>query len=490
MKIISFLRTVENESFLSPCKYKAGGFDFLKDGDFITSSDAIFMQNQGAKFLFLGGKTEIKNVTNRFSDENTLNNEIANKNIKTLEINDDYRQIFSMILDEISVANEQIIIDITHRDRDVSFIAPFATMLSKLGGENNVKIIYAKIIKSEKKKTFEFVSLDEFAKIMQISFILISFKQFIKVPQMALNSEIYIKLSEFSNAFLSNQIYKCIEIYPFLKEILEHEKENELEFLKDFINEILAEISFFDGLDKKQNYEIYFVVAKFLYQKEYYLNSSQFLIEGVIRYLFEKMNEKQLIKNDNNTHISIDNLDVYELCSNFLSSSGQSVHKNYHFTHQNQFFLDLNCEKFELLRTLKDKIGSIRNDLTHINKNTTKNIDEKLKKCIEEFEAVIINKNILSDLDFSEANIHKLTAYHKKNFVSEIKDKASVKNLRQMGDDKIIERLIEYYDEGGKFLKSDETRNELAEIFRSNSNSKLLYKNIKNKTKYFDESLK
>lgn len=400
MKIISFLRTTPKEELLTQVPYYAKECgEFVQDGNFITSSDALVNANKNARFLFLGSKKEIYNIQNRFSFG------IEELSYECLEISNDYNEIFKIILGNLD--NEHTVIDITHGDRDTSFIAPLASLLNDHIKNSKFTLVHAKR-KENTNNEYEFINLNEYAEIMKFSFVLISFKQFIKVPDLGLNSSLYRALKNFSDDFLANRIYKCVSDFSNLKKELNIAKESNLSFLSSFIDEILDEWNeLFITLSGKKEYEIYFLVSKFLFSKNYLLNSSQFLIEAIPKYTYEYI--KKYFKKQGGDK------DIIDLCNSFMSK-GSIKNKSCEIVPPYRYFYELNSDIFNQLVKFRDKIGSIRHNLTHITNENLGDISKDLKNYMDEYEALILKENILEKLDFIGKDQDKLIIYKYNKF--------------------------------------------------------------------------
>lgn len=422
MKIISFLRTTPDEKMLKKVSYHAKECsEFVEDGNFISSSDALASHNKKAKFLFLGSKNEIDSIQKRFSFP------IDNLDYECIEISNDYNEIFKIILGNLD--SKHTIIDITHGDRDTSFIAPLASLLNDNVKDSKFTLVHAKPKKNANNE-FEFINLNEYAEIMKFSFILISFKQFIKVPELNLNDLLYETLKEFSDDFLANRIYKCAKDFSKLRSELNSAKETNLSFLANFIDEILKEWSdFFSSLNGKKDYEIYFLVSKFLFSKNYLLNSSQFLIEAIPKYVFEYI--KQYMQTGNSDK------SITDLCNSFLSN-GELKNKDCEIKPPYRYFYDLNIEIFNQLNKFRDKIGTIRHNLTHISNAQLGEIGLELKKYIDEYEALILKENILEKLDFKGKDQNKLIIYKYNIFKNKMNDLAQT-NFNQAFSNKLCD---------------------------------------------------
>lgn len=475
MKIISFLRTVPNEDSLKPASYLAGECEFIKNGKFLTSSDALSYANKDANFLFLGGKNEIENFKNRFTN--------LPKNYTCKEISTNYSDLFKEILANFD--DENIILDITHASRDISFISPFAALLNSSIKPKNFTLIHAK--PTANKNEFEFIRLDEYSEIMKFAFVLISFKQFIKVPFLGIqNNSLYDTLKSFSEDFVSNQIYECASNLGKFRAELQKAKNGKMSFLSEFIDEILNEWDeFFTKLSGKKEYEIYFLVAKKMHEKGYFLNASNFLIEAIPHYVFEKLKSYLNIK--------VFNKNMSDFCNIFISNgqpNGKYDNKEYSIKPPFDHFYILNSDIFKTLYNFrKSEIGDVRHRLTHIEKQDIGDVKEKLNNLINKFDNMILQDDILSKLDFNKEKVKDLTIYHYENFTKNLKSKINVNFSK-----KTIEKAIKSYFNGSLDLSILDYKKFKQYMDKNKEEVTLIYKNyenyIKNGEIYFNKGLK
>ncbi|CZE46371.1 hypothetical protein [Campylobacter geochelonis] len=482
-KIISFLQT---NSKNKKSQYHIGECEeFITKEKFYTSTDALVNSKKriDAEFILIGKEKDFNNISKLVENPPKFTKITYTQNAYEKLFNDIAKAINHNELDNKSYQNDyEVIIDITHSSRDNAFIAALNMLLNKLKPELKYKItiIQARYIE-DKKEEYEFVKLDRYIKIMQSSFALLSFKQYIKVPNLSIDDDFYKNLKRFSEAFLSNQIDKCQDDYTELKNSLKKEKNGELAYLSEFIDDILGDLSFFDEItNQTPRYQIYFNVAVFLHKKGYFLNSSQFLIEAIPFYIYDCL--KEFIKYKNNKKI---NKDISKLCKNFLFGKiyrDKQLSCYFNFGGNDEFIYNIYFDKFNILNNLRKNIGGIRHKLTHIEENSDVSQDD-LKKQIDEFREQIIDNDILRDLSTKECNIQNYTAYKLKEFI----EKTNKKMNSQIQEKNFYDIYIKTY------IENDLAKNkEIFEFFDKNKKEvQTLYNNIKKEkiTQIYDENL-
>lgn len=326
MKIISFERTVPTPN---TSLYLAGECEkVIKEDDYKTATEALIKSNPNANIVILHSIN--------FKEAPTYP-----KECKILDYFDDYKKLFSTISDEIS-KDDKIIIDITHSMRDAAFMGFLLALLNR--NKAKIEIIYAEqISEMGKPRVFEFKFLTEYVNIIDFFFVLKSFNEFVKTPYSDTDDLLYLKLKDFSESLLSNQILKCITKYPDLKNELISRQNSDLYFLKNEISEVLNDIEFFENISKKEPHETYYEVSKFLFSKNYFLNTSNFLIEALHMY-FYKYFKKYIhpIKSNNKVE---PNYEVLQICSKCVTN-GVLINKVYEIRPPCNYFIELNNEIF------------------------------------------------------------------------------------------------------------------------------------------------
>ncbi|MSN96891.1 hypothetical protein F1B92_06890 [Campylobacter sp. FMV-PI01] len=340
-----------------------------------------------------------------------------------------------------------------------------------------IEIIYAEqISEMGKPRVFEFKFLTEYVNIIDFFFVLKSFNEFVKIPYSDTEDLLYLKLKDFSESLLSNQILKCTTKYPDLKNELISRQNSDLYFLKNEISEVLNDIEFFENISKKERYEVYYKISKFLYNKNYFLNTSNFLIEALHMYFFKYLKKYIISKNSLEP-----NYEVLQLCLNFINQ-GTLNDKNYEIKPPCDYFIELNSAVFMQLADFRRKIGEIRHELSHI---STKNISLKseLKILLGDFENLVLKEDILSNLVeiVDEERVKDFTSYHLEKFATQVRNKTLTKNIKT---DTVKNKLLDFYN--GKLSKTDECY----DLFKTNNKSKILALNLKNKELYFNPNLK
>ncbi|CZE46261.1 TM1812 family CRISPR-associated protein [Campylobacter geochelonis] len=409
-KIISFLQTrpQKRRANKDTSNYTTKNCkQIVQNGEFITSTDALVCSeiNKNAKFAFVGSQDEFSNT------ENLLSQQVDFKQI--LAEGNDYKELFKNIL-EIIDDEDEIIIDITHSSRDSVFAAMLSSLIHRLRFNQKLILIHAKPTENG----YEFVRLNQYIDIIEYSFALLSFKQYIKVPNLSIDDDFYRNLKRFSEAFLSNQIDSCRKIYPKLKESLETEKEESLLFLSEFIDDILDELSFFDEItNQTPRYQIYFNVAVFLHKKGYFLNSSQFLIEAIPCYVFDCL-KSQILGEDIEFSQGIS-----DICGEFLKYTGN----------KSTFKLGINFQKFCKVSDIRWSISNIRNRLTHIDIDFNHNLENELENLLYSFKKNIITNDILrkqiTEQDFTKNQFIKFLKRYKTDRDNQ---KAVLENLKMI----------------------------------------------------------
>lgn len=466
MKIISFERTVPTRD---DSKYLAGECEkIIKESSYKTVTQALMKSNLDTEVIVLRSK-------------NFKEPPVYSENCKIIKYSYDYKKLFSDISDEIS-KNDEIVIDITHSMRDAAFMGLLLGLLNR--NKAKIDIIYAEQISKpgEKPAVFEFKYLTEYINIADFFFILRSFSDFIKIPEANTTDKLYHLLKNFSEAILSNQISTSVEVYPKLKYELENRQNSDLYFLKNEILELLENITIFETINKKEPHESYFLVAKFLYEKEYFLNTSNFLIEALHMYLYKYF--KEYIKSSDDSKIE-PNYDVLQLCLALITQE-YAERKPYYTTAPCSYFIELNNEIFTLLSNLRGDIGNVRHNLSHVSL-VKLNLKAELHSLIVKFDELILKNDILKNLTTKTNNerIKIFTKYHLNQFASEIKSEALAKNMKTQT---ISKKLFEFYE--NKLAKTDECYN----LIKNHKKSRVLYLNLvkqKEQNDYiFDPNLK
>ncbi len=358
---------------------------FNKGKNFYKNSTHFLLKNFDEKFVFIGTKCAI------LFQKEILSDNLKNKNIEYREIEDNsLDDIFEDIFNLLEY-QENIILDITHGFRHQPIMAIFASTLSQFLDRKNLKIIFAKEI--EKYKKYEYISLNEYIEITQISLLLTGFIRtlnFIPVKNLKLlNGQIF---EDFSESLLSNDLKGIEKNYKLLDDELWRLKNKEpLKHLSNLIDKIDKELNSLRSFEHLNTYIKYFLLSKLTIEKNYLIVSLTYIFESLREYCsvcFKHLTKDIRFKNsyDENTMVmdTIGDLKRHGK-SNRLQKKYPNIHKN-------------NKIQFNKVYSVYNEVRKIRNDLAHINQEKSfSDITKQIKNIIFKIE-IIYADNALKNI--------------------------------------------------------------------------------------------
>jgi len=264
-----------------------------ESGNYYNSADFLLENYPNEKFFFLSTK-EAKRYQDGLIDLNQSNIEV--KIIEDNSLEDIYENVFEAINRNI---NQEIILDVTHGFRHQPISAIFASILNKfLNKDVKLKIIFAKQIEAFKK--YEYIYLDNYIDITQLSLLLIGFIRtlnFVNTVEVeGLNT---LAFEKFSKALLSNDFTKLESSYKNLIATITQAKNNpKFDHLKNLFESVEEVLKQFEDFGKKKIYEKYLILAELMFSKGYYLLSLTYLFEAIRLYCsYSFYNNNLIFKN-------------------------------------------------------------------------------------------------------------------------------------------------------------------------------------------------
>jgi len=310
-----------------------------------------------------------------------------------IEVEDDsLDDVFEKILELLNQEPNEAILDITHGFRHQPIMAIFASTLSQFLERKDLKIIYAK--EKERFKSYEYIYLNEYIEITQISLLLTGFIRtlnFIPVKNMKLlNNEIF---EDFSKSLLSNDMKGVERDYFLLKEELARlEKNAELKHLNNLILKVKSELEPLEMLSFFASYQKYIVLSKMMVEKNY--------LVVALAYIFESLREYCSFRFES-VCVEIDFKDSYERNDNVMKSIGNYRKENKILKRYPNLYKQ-NKETFKKVNKLYNKLRKRRNALAHINtKSNFEDIKSDLNQMIDKVEK-LFNDGILNNLRINE----------------------------------------------------------------------------------------
>lgn len=305
-----------------------------------------------------------------------------------IEVEDDsLDDIFEKILELLNKSNETIL-DITHGFRHQPIMAIFASTLSQFLDRKDLKIIYAK--EKERFKSYEYIYLNEYIEITQISLLLTGFIRtlnFIPVQNMKLlNNQVF---EDFSKSLLSNDIKGVERNYTLLKnELVELQQNEELKHISNLITKVKNELKPMEMLPYFEPYQKYIVLSKMTVEKNYLIVALAYIFESVREYCSYRF--EPICK-------EIEFKDSYQRNDNVMKTIGNFRLDNKILRRYSNLY-QVNKAEFKKVNRLYNRLRKRRNALAHINQTKNFNtIKEDLKKIITEVEE-LFNSAVLSNI--------------------------------------------------------------------------------------------
>jgi hypothetical protein len=289
--------------------------------------------------------------------------------------------------------DENIIFDITHSFRDSVIMSVISTIVTQTLDFKIIKMIFAKEVERFKEYNYELVG-QNILNTANISFLVTTFLSTLKVPKLNLNDKFYTYLSDFSAHFVSNQFKTIYEKdIPQLKEYIKINEER-LFFIKPLLKELLEMLTRIEKTKEKENYEKFLFLSNFFLEKDYFLQSSAYLIEVIPLYIGKVLKDLHYIDFD------LDDYQKQQLIVQFIKFNASK--KDFNFPHK--YFLDVNSELIKKFTDIRDNVAEIRNNLAHINmKKEYSDVKNELKENLNNLQNLIKEK-VLYNLTNSDEN--------------------------------------------------------------------------------------
>jgi len=367
----------------------------IQDSEFTNSIDALLNSFDNEKFIFLGTEESIKAHKAKFADL-IEQRDVEFKKYKNGDLDNIFIQIMQTLID---YQTEDIMFDITHSFRDSVIMSVISTIVSQIIYKPNISMIYAKEIPSKKiteetLKTYQYTLVsDKFLDNANIATILSTFLSTFKVPPLNSQYKLYQLLHTFSTHLVSNQFNDIYEqdignLENFIKT-----KREELFFVKPLLNKLEILLNDIKNIKDKNTSGQFVFFSELFVDKDYFLQSSTYLIEAITYYIGEVFNDLGYIEFDMKEYSSQQKI-VALLKLNYNA-------KDYNFP--NDYFIDINIDIINKFYFLREKVAKIRHNLAHINiEQDYGDIKEELESYIEEFNN-LINKKVLYSLETTES---------------------------------------------------------------------------------------
>lgn len=427
----------------------------LKEGLYLNSTDALFYNFPEAKHYVLATEDAYKFQLCLF--EETHKNEhkaILESSISRnfLQTNNDIDEIFGQVFEVIkSLKNseEMIVLDITHGLRHQPLIAAFATILGRFSHGKLVNILFAKeIIQYEK---YQYVLLDKYVDIGSTSIIMSSFLQTLTIPSFGYKNELIIALENFSQDLHANALSSLLEnSLPRLKKLLtEYENDEAYGYMQELFTELEMLLKRFEWAKEKQDYELYYIIARIMFEKKYYLIAATYIYEAIPRYFISHFQQLGLLNMRIGSHYEISTaVNAY--------ISGEKINPKILNIPSKYFY----CSNLEILTQSKQLLGlakEVRNNIAHINPQySNDDLQKSIEGLLDLFWEQCLDDNILKNLTLKKAKEQKKCIEHKTVW---------------------LKKLKKYFDDEF-FLKISEDEAKFKETIKKLSNNDLLSLNL------------
>ena len=373
--IISILGTsgarIDRESCLPTELNKAPLYDleiFGKESKEYKNSTEFLLKNYDDEFIFVGTKCAIT------FQQTLLKEDLKNKNVTFKEVSEnDLDEIFEAIY-EILEDRDDVILDITHGFRHQPIMAIFASTLSQFLQRKDIKIIFAKEVKQYRE--YQYVYLDEYIEITQISFLLSGFIKtlnFIPSKDMKLlNNRAF---EDFSKSLLSNDLLGVEKNYKILQsEITRLKNDDEFRHIHKLLDQVSEELAIFSEFDDKTKaYKKYLELAKLTVKKNYLIISLAYIFESFREYCvvgFTPVLKDIKLKKGYQTNTA-----TMDTIGGFVRNGKKNkIQQKYPDIYKN------NKSIFDRVNTIYKEVRDLRNDLAHINQ--TEEFDDIKKKLL------------------------------------------------------------------------------------------------------------
>jgi CRISPR-associated DxTHG motif protein len=365
--------TKEKASFFYDCECLE-----KESGNFCNSLDMLIQHYPVDEGYFIGTEVAIG-----FQKELLAFDE---KKHHFITVNDDsLDDIFEKILELLKEESGETILDITHGFRHQPIMAIFASTLSQFLERKDLKIIYAK--EKERFKSYEYIYLNEYIEITQISLLLTGFIRtlnFIPVSNMKLlNNKVF---EEFSKSLLSNDLRGVERNYRLLqKELVSLRGNEELKHISGLIEKVERELRPLAMFEPLSSFQKYIFLSKMMVEKNYLVVSLAYIFESLREYCsyrFEDICADIKFKDD------------YQRNDNVMKTIGNFRKENMILNRYPNLY-HLNKVEFKKVNKLYNKLRKRRNALAHI--NTTSNFEDikrDLKEMIERVEKLYYSNSL------------------------------------------------------------------------------------------------
>ena len=365
-----------------------------KSGRYLNSTDML-LHNFDDKFFLLGTKVAIAHQKELLQTEG--------KDVTYIEISDTKTDdIYEEVLKLLETYKEETILDVTHGFRHQPIAAIFAATLYRFMNHSNLKILFAKEAESKEEKQYEYVLLDDYLVLSQLSFQLSGFLQTLNFVESAPIAGFDTSAFErFSDALLANDFTSLCKHYAGLKKVLLSAQEDpRYKHLSHLFKKILDNLSVFESFDNKAVHSQYLSVAALLLEKNYLLLALTYMFEALRSYSSTRFYENGLISKK-----EWEKNDAYYINQDVVTFITQKRHHHYRENKFDKAYPDLyenNAQVFGKLANLYESLRSKRNHLTHINLEASKyNIELTLKDAFTVLKS-IIDEDILRTLTAGE----------------------------------------------------------------------------------------
>jgi len=356
-----------------------------KSGDYHNVTD-LLLKNYNDNFYFLGTEKAIKFQKDLLEYDD---NKVEFIKIEDNSLDDIFEKVFSLI--SSSKDNERVLLDITHGFRHQPISAIFSATLHKFLNDSKIDIIFAKQIKEFTE--YEYIYLTEYVDMTQLSLMLTGFIRTLNfVNTVNIENLNTLAFEKFSRALLSNDFRGLEESYENLEITLEQAKTNKkFNHLKELFEQVEDTLIEFKEFSTKELHDKYLILAKLMYNKNYYLLSLTYLFEAIRLYSSYSFYKNRIINN-----YAWNNFDKYSLNRDVMSCITQKEFgDNYrptYYDRNNSNFYEKNSDNFSKVAVEYKKLKDLRNSLTHISyEQSQPNIKSDLRNLLNSIEDLIKN---------------------------------------------------------------------------------------------------
>lgn len=285
---------------------------------------------------------------------------------------DSLDDVFEKVL-ELLATHDDVLLDVTHGFRHQPIMAIFASTLSQFLERKSLQIVYAKVLDNTH---YEYIYLDNYVEISQISLLLTGFIRtlnFIPVHNMKLvNNKVF---ENFSKSLLANDLRGVQKHYTLLQNELKKLEGNvALSHLSELLAKVKDELKVLDGFNGLEKHKKYLVLSSMTVEKNYLVVALAYVFESLRTYsdvCFEEIVKDVWYKNDFNKK-----QDIMNAITNADKHNGDNSNKIYK---KHKGFYEKNKTKLDRVSRVYLDIRKLRNTLAHINEH--KEFDD-IKKMI------------------------------------------------------------------------------------------------------------